>query len=285
MKIITTVKDMKEVIDGHRRQGAAVGFVPTMGYLHKGHVSLIERARKENDIVVVSIFVNPTQFGINEDYDIYPRDMERDTELTKAGGGDYIFFPSVEEMYPGGYRTFVEVTDITDALCGASRPGHFKGVTTVVNKLLQIVSPTRSYFGLKDAQQVAVIQTMVKDLFMEVEIIPCPIVREEDGLAMSSRNVYLSKEDRKAALMLSKSLFKVEEEVARGEKDLSKLKALIKEMLLEEDILQIDYIEAVSFPELKPVDFLEGKVLVALAVKVGRVRLIDNIIVEVEKCL
>ncbi|KAB3530251.1 pantoate--beta-alanine ligase [Alkaliphilus serpentinus] len=281
MQIITTVKEMKGIVKNHKALGETIGFVPTMGYLHQGHRSLIERARKENDLVVVSIFVNPTQFGANEDFDIYPRDIDRDSQLTREAGGDYIFHPSADEIYPMGYRTYVEVTDITNILCGGSRPGHFKGVTTVVHKLFQIVSPTRNYFGLKDAQQVAVIQTMVEDLFMDIEIVPCPIIREIDGLAMSSRNVYLSDEDRKAALMISRSLFHAKEAVEKGERNIEKIKKMIRYLLSEEPLLKPEYVEAVSFPRLELMDFIEGRVLIALAVKVGKVRLIDNIIVEV----
>jgi len=197
MRVIETISDLKAIIRTQKNLGRVIGLVPTMGYLHEGHLSLVNMSRQNNDYTVMSIFVNPTQFGPNEDFDRYPRDLERDLKLAEAAGVDVVFAPSVKEMYPDGYKTYVNVEGITEVLCGKSRPGHFRGVTTIVTKLFNIVEPHRAYFGQKDAQQVAVIKKMVKDLNMNVEIITCPIVREEDGLAMSSRNVYLSPEERK----------------------------------------------------------------------------------------
>jgi len=211
--------------------GKSIGFVPTMGYLHKGHLSLVEAARKENDVVVVSIFVNPTQFGPNEDYNRYPRDLERDLRLLEPIGVDYVFNPSVEEMYPAMYSTYVEEVELSKYLCGASRPGHFRGVCTVVTKLFNIVKPTKAYFGQKDAQQFRVLRRMVRDLNMDVEMIEMPIVREEDGLAMSSRNVYLSPEERKEATRLYKSLLKAKELIESGERDVQKIKSEMLKIL------------------------------------------------------
>ncbi|WP_330371240.1 pantoate--beta-alanine ligase [Alkaliphilus transvaalensis] len=280
IKVITTIEEMKKIIKDEKAQGKSIGFVPTMGYLHDGHISLVKRAKAENDVVVVSIFVNPTQFGVNEDYDVYPRDLEGDKARSEEGGAQYIFHPTVEEMYPYGYQTFVEVFGITDKLCGASRPGHFRGVTTVVNKLFQIVSPHKAYFGLKDAQQVAVIEKMVRDLNIEIEVVPCPIVRESDGLAMSSRNVNLSETDRQSALVLSKSLFKAKEAIEAGIQDAKAIYLIIEKNISEEVSVHIDYIKIVDFDTLEDVTVIEGRVLIALAAKVGKVRLIDNIIME-----
>ena len=280
IKIITTIQEMKEIIKSHKAQGKTIGFVPTMGYLHEGHISLVKRAKEENDLVVVSIFVNPTQFGVNEDYDVYPRDLERDQKLSEEAGAEYIFHPTVAEMYPNGYQTYVEVFGITDKLCGASRPGHFRGVTTVVNKLFQIVAPHRAYFGLKDAQQVAVIEKMVRELNMDVEIVPCPIVRESDGLAMSSRNVNLSPTDRQSALVLSKSLMKAKEMIQAGNVDAKEIFKAIEDKITEETAVTVDYIKIVDFTNLEDIEVIKGRVLIALAAKVGKVRLIDNIIME-----
>jgi len=229
----------------------------------------------------MSIFVNPTQFGPNEDFDRYPRDLERDLKLAEAAGVDVVFAPSVKEMYPDGYKTYVNVEGITEVLCGKSRPGHFRGVTTIVTKLFNIVEPHRAYFGQKDAQQVAVIKKMVKDLNMNVEIITCPIVREEDGLAMSSRNVYLSPEERKSAVILSKSLMEAEELIKKGETDAKKIRKYIIDRIQTEKNAVIDYVEVVNADTLENVDEIKGRVLVALAVKFGSTRLIDNVIVEV----
>lgn len=281
MIIIKTIKELKEVIRNNKRQGKSVGFVPTMGFLHEGHLSLIKAAKKENDFVVVSIFVNPTQFGVGEDYEAYPRDLERDAKLSESAGADVIFHPSVSEMYPENYQTYVEVLEITNRLCGLSRPTHFKGVTTVVNKLFNIVEPDRAYFGQKDAQQVAVIQKMVRDLNMNVEIIPCPIIREADGLAMSSRNTYLSREQRQAALVLSKSLFAARDMIAKGERNAVMIKEFIVDMIQKEPLAAIDYVEVLDAFSLDNISIIQGTILIALAVKIGKTRLIDNIRLEV----
>jgi pantoate--beta-alanine ligase len=281
MIIINNIKDIKNIISENKKQGKTIGFVPTMGFLHQGHLSLIKTAKKENDFVIVSIFVNPTQFGVGEDFEAYPRDLDNDSMLSESAGADVIFFPSISEMYPGNYQTFVEVTEITNNLCGKSRPTHFRGVTTVVNKLFNIVEPHRAYFGQKDAQQVAVIQKMVVDLNMNIEIIPCPIVREADGLAMSSRNTYLSPEQRNAALILSKSLFKVKDMINEGCIDAIQIKETITKMINKEPLAAIDYVEIVDSLSLNSISTIKGKVLIALAVKIGRTRLIDNILMEV----
>ncbi|TCQ03068.1 pantothenate synthetase [Serpentinicella alkaliphila] len=280
IQIVSTVEEVRNIVKAEKAKGKSIGFVPTMGFLHEGHVSLIKKAKEENDFVVVSIFVNPTQFGPNEDYSIYPRDLDRDSKLSEHGGADLIFHPTVDIMYPKGSKTTVEVSDITERLCGASRPGHFKGVTTVVTKLFNIVAPHRAYFGEKDAQQLTVLQKMVKDLNVDIEIVPCPIVREEDGLAMSSRNVNLTSEDRKAALVLSRSLRTAKEKILQGEKNVGTIQSLIKSIIEEEPLVAIDYIEIVDGYTLEPIEAVNGKVLIALAAKVGKVRLIDNVIME-----
>ncbi|NPU89408.1 MAG: pantoate--beta-alanine ligase [Fervidobacterium sp.] len=279
MRLVHTIAEMKKIVNDILKSGKSIGFVPTMGYLHKGHLSLVEAARKENDVVVVSIFVNPTQFGPNEDYSRYPRDLERDLRLLEPIGVDYVFNPSVEEMYPAMYSTYVEEVELSKYLCGASRPGHFRGVCTVVTKLFNIVKPTKAYFGQKDAQQFRVLKRMVRDLNMDVEMIEMPIVREEDGLAMSSRNVYLNPEERKEATRLYKSLLKAKELIESGERDVQKIKS---EMLKIPDhpLLKVDYVEVVDEETLRPVEKIERKVIVALAVFVGKARLIDNMIFE-----
>lgn len=281
MNIIKTVKDIRSIVKKERSAGKTIGFVPTMGYLHQGHLSLIKKAKEENDVVVVSVFVNPIQFGAGEDYETYPRNIEKDSNLAKGAGADLIFNPEVGEMYPKGYKTDVEVHSITDKLCGASREGHFKGVTTVVCKLFNMVLPDRAYFGQKDAQQVIVIKQMVRDLNMDVEVIPCPIVREEDGLALSSRNTYLSKEERKAGLVLSKSLFEAKKMVEGGERDAIKIKAFIITNIGKEPLAHIDYVEVINAENLEDVKELRGDILMALAVKIGKTRLIDNMRVNV----
>ncbi|QIB27990.1 pantoate--beta-alanine ligase [Caloranaerobacter azorensis] len=282
MKIIKSIEEMKSIISDEKSKGKSIGLVPTMGYLHDGHLSLMKRARKENDVVVASIFVNPKQFGQGEDYEVYPRDIERDSKLADSVGVDYIFAPEVKEMYPEGYNTYVEVLGVTDKLCGASRPGHFRGVTTVVTKLFNIVTPDRAYFGQKDAQQVYVVRQMVRDLNMDVNIISCPIVREHDGLAMSSRNTYLSEEERRQALVLSKSLFWAEDMINKGERDAKTLIKGIKSMINEMPLADIDYVEIIDYDTFREVEKLKGNILIALAVRIGKTRLIDNILVEVE---
>lgn len=281
MKIIKTIHEVKEEIKKHRLQGKTVGFVPTMGYLHEGHLSLVNASKKQNDITVMSIFVNPTQFGPNEDFEKYPRDMERDIKKAETAGVDIVFLPSVSEMYPEGYKTYVSVEGLTEVLCGKSRPGHFKGVTTIVTKLFNIVKPDRAYFGQKDAQQAAVIMKMVRDIDMDIEIVVCPIIREKDGLAMSSRNVYLKPEERKAAVILSKALFEAEDLIKKGCRSRDEVIEYLRKRINSEELAQIDYVEAVNAKTLETSTQLEGKVLIAVAVRFGNTRLIDNVIVEV----
>lgn len=282
MRIINTVQELRIAIKAAKREGKSIGFVPTMGYLHKGHMSLVETAKNENDVVVASIFVNPTQFGEGEDLDTYPKDFEGDQNKLSEIGTDILFYPSVKEMYPDGFSTFVEVEgDMTNVLCGSSREGHFKGVTTIVTKLFNMVTPDRAYFGQKDAQQVAVIMKMVKDLNIDIEIIPCPIYREEDGLAMSSRNKFLSTEERRDALILSKSLFEAKAEIEAGERDSKKIVDGIIDKIKTLDYAIIDYVEVVDAFTLKRINKIEGVVLIALAVKIGKPRLIDNLRLEV----
>ncbi len=276
--LIRKIKDMKEIVKRLKKEGKTVGFVPTMGYLHEGHISLIRCSKKDNDITVVSIFVNPIQFGKNEDLDRYPRDLDRDTEICKKEGVDYIFYPSADEMYPEGFSTFVEVEGITERLCGAFRPGHFKGVTTVVTKLFNIVQPDRAYFGEKDYQQLKVIQKMVKDLNMDVEVIGCPLVREKDGLALSSRNKYLTSEERKSALYISKALFRAKQMFENGEKDPVKVIDEIRKIISSQPhVKEIQYVEIVDPEKLTPKKSLEKGDVIAVAVFVGNTRLIDNI--------
>ncbi|MFV9510666.1 pantoate--beta-alanine ligase [Tepidibacillus sp. LV47] len=282
MEVITTINEIRTRIAKEKKAGKVIGLVPTMGYLHRGHQSLIEKARKESDFVVVSIFVNPLQFGPNEDYDRYPRDLERDKIMAKQAGADLIFFPSVNEMYPAKPKTFVEVNELTAQLCGKSRPGHFRGVTTVVSKLFHIIQPDMAYFGLKDAQQVAVIQQMVQDLNMPITIIPCPIVREEDGLALSSRNVYLSPEERNQATILYQSLQKAKEWIEEGITETRILKDRIRSVIETQSLARIDYVEILSFPSLEPVGEINetSQTIIALAVWFGKTRLIDNLIID-----
>lgn len=281
MKVTGKIHEIREEIKGWKKAGLTVGFVPTMGYLHEGHTSLMKEAKKQCDKVVVSIFVNPMQFGVNEDLDSYPRDLEADKVLCQQVGVDLIFHPQVEEMYAEGFCSFVDMDGLTKELCGKSRPIHFRGVCTVVNKLFNIVQPHKAFFGQKDAQQLAVICRMVKDLNMDIEVIGCPIIREEDGLAKSSRNTYLNEEERKAALILSKTIFMGEELVRKGERSSIKLLSLMREMLASEPMAEIDYVEAVSMDTIEKIQILEGNVLVAIAVKIGRTRLIDNFIATI----
>ncbi len=276
VKLVEKVADMMDLARRWRQEGKTIGFVPTMGYLHEGHLSLVRQARKENDVVVVSIFVNPTQFGPGEDFERYPRDLKRDVELLEPMGVEAVFVPTVEDMYPPGYRTYVEVEDITTRLCGASRPGHFRGVTTVCCKLFNIVMPHRAYFGKKDFQQYVVLRTMVADLNMDLEIVPMPIVREPDGLAMSSRNAYLNEKERKAALCLYRSLKKAQELFAQGKRDARVIKEEVKKVIEAEPLATIDYVEVVDPDTFLPVEEVKEGTLVALAVKVGPARLIDN---------
>jgi len=280
MIISGSVQETREVIWNWKKRGFSVGLVPTMGYLHPGHISLIERARKENDMVVVSIFVNPIQFGPNEDLDKYPRDMPHDREVCEKAGAELIFAPEPSEMYPSENLVFVDIKELGNGLCGAKRPGHFRGVCTVVSKLFNIVLPDRAYFGEKDAQQLAIIRRMVKDLNFGTEIVSCPIVREPDGLAMSSRNLYLSHEERKAALSLSRSLSAAKELMRKGEKDAVKIREAIVAGISAEPLVKIDYAEIVDSADLSPVEKIEKPVLAAAAVYFGKTRLIDNFTFE-----
>lgn len=281
MKTCRTIEEIKSIVSAARSKGDTIGLVPTMGYFHAGHLSLMREARKDCDLVVVSLFVNPIQFGPREDFAEYPRDFERDAMLAAEAGVDVIFAPEPEEMYPSGYCTYVDVEQITECLCGLSRPGHFRGVATVVTKLFNIVQPDRAYFGQKDAQQVMVIEQMVRDLNMNLTVISMPIVREDDGLAMSSRNVYLNPEERKAATVLYRSLREAEQTIMDGERDAVKLRRQITEKINSQPLALIDYVEILSIPGLRPVKVLKGRVLIALAVRFGKTRLIDNTIVEV----
>lgn len=278
MKIITTIEELRPIIKGWKREGVTVGLVPTMGYLHDGHKSLIVKAVAENDKVVVSDFVNPTQFGANEDLSSYPRDIERDAALCEAAGADIIFHPEPEEMYYPDKCTFVDMDKLTKGLCGKTRPVHFSGVCTVVSKLFNIVTPDRAYFGQKDAQQLAVIKRMVRDLNFDITVVGCPIVREADGLALSSRNTYLSDEERKAALILNKSLTLGKEMIEAGEKDAAKVREAIIKNMETEPLAKVDYVEIVDNENLEPVQTIDVPCLVATAVYIGKTRLIDNFV-------
>ena len=282
MKIVETIQEVREQVKEWRKQGLSVGLVPTMGYLHEGHKSLIDCAVSENDKVVVSVFVNPMQFGPKEDLASYPRDLDRDAALCENAGADIIFHPEPDEMYHEDFSSFVDMNTLTGGLCGKTRPTHFRGVCTVVSKLFHIVTPDKAYFGQKDAQQLAVIRHMVSDLNFGLEIVGCPIVREEDGLAKSSRNTYLNEDERKAALILSKSLGKGKALLEAGETDAAKLKAVIENTLATEPLASVDYVEVVDWDSLKPIEIVNGSVLVAIAVYIGKTRLIDNIIWQKE---
>ncbi|MDU4952718.1 MULTISPECIES: pantoate--beta-alanine ligase [Clostridium] len=274
MKVSKTVDEVRLITKQWRAEGYTVGLVPTMGYLHEGHGSLIERCRKENDKVIVSIFVNPTQFGANEDLGAYPRDFERDKDLCEKLGCDLIFHPEPSEMYVDPHA-YVNINGLSDYLCGKSRPVHFKGVCTVVSKLFNIVHPHNAYFGEKDAQQLAIIKKMVKDLNFDVNVVGCPIVREEDGLAKSSRNAYLSEEERKSALCLSRAI-KKGQEIIRNSKKASEVIDAMKAIVNDEKDAKIDYIEVVDAVTMQPISEIKGNVLVAMAVYIGKTRLIDN---------
>lgn len=279
MQIAYTVKEVREQVKAWRKEGLSVGLVPTMGYLHEGHASLIKKAVEDNDRVVTSIFVNPTQFAPTEDLEAYPRDMEKDSKLCETLGVDLIFHPEPEEMYAPDFCTWVDMDVLSKTLCGKSRPIHFRGVCTVVSKLFHIVTPDRAYFGQKDAQQLAIIRRMVRDLNMDIEIVGCPIVREEDGLAKSSRNTYLNEEERKAALILSQSIFLGQKMVQEGETDAAKIKTAMVEKIQSEPLARIDYVEIVDGLSMQPVDTVQSPTLAAIAVYIGKTRLIDNFIV------
>lgn len=276
MQTLETIQAVRKQVNLWRQAGETIGLVPTMGALHAGHQSLIERAAKENDHVIVSIFVNPTQFAPNEDLTSYPRKLEEDQALCEKAGVEVIFHPEPQEMYPSGFDTFVEVHGTTEVLEGASRPTHFRGVTTIVLKLLQIAQPDRAYFGQKDAQQVAVIQQMVRDLNIPVEIITCPIIQEADGLAKSSRNVYLNPAERKAALVLSRALNLAQQQLNSGAREPKELIQLIIEEISKESLAKIDYVEIVDQKTLQKVETINAAILVPIAVYIGNTRLIDN---------
>lgn len=276
MKIIKTIDELRANLKKSKIEGKSIGLVPTMGYLHEGHASLIRKARSENDIVVVSDFVNPIQFGPNEDLLTYPRDLEADSKICEEIGVDYIFAPEASEMYQDR-KVFVDIEDMSDHLCGAKRPGHFRGVLTVCSKLFNITGADRAYFGQKDAQQVAIIKKLVSDLNMPIEIIPCPIVREEDGLALSSRNTYLSSEDRKAALCLSKAIF-AGEKLAKEGGSVEEVIGKMREIIDSEELSKIDYISVVDLKTMEDASDFDGDRLVAIAVYIGKTRLIDNFI-------
>lgn len=280
MDIVRRVRAMKEVSRQARSAGRRVGFVPTMGYLHEGHLALIRRARELADLVVVSNFVNPAQFGANEDLDRYPRDLARDADLCIREGVDVMFAPEASEIYPEGACTWVDVEGLSTRLEGASRPGHFRGVSTVVLKLLEIVKPDVAAFGQKDAQQAILIQTMVRDLMLDVEVVVLPTVRDDDGVALSSRNVHLSPEERKAARAIPRALRAAEESIQTGERDAEGVENATRSVLDAETLLRVDYVAVVDTTRLQPLSRIEGEVLVAVAVFAGRTRLIDNTIVR-----
>ena len=280
MKILTHASELQETVQALRNQGKQIGFVPTMGYLHEGHQELMKHAREENDVVVLSIFVNPLQFGENEDFDKYPRDMDRDTALAESCGVDYIFFPTVQEMYGDGISVKVKVEKRTNVMCGKSRPGHFDGVATVLTKLFNIVMPHKAYFGLKDAQQVAVVEGLVKDFNFPIQIVRVPIIREEDGLAKSSRNLYLLESERNEAKELYASLALADTLIAQGERDPQVIKEAVRGHILGNTSASIDYIEIYSYPELEEVRRLEGEIIIAVAAVFASARLIDNIIIK-----
>ncbi len=282
MKVVHTIKEVREIVKAWKKEGLSIGFVPTMGYLHDGHKSLITKSVSQNDRTVVSDFVNPTQFGPNEDLARYPRDLARDAKLCESAGADILFNPEPSEMYPSHFTTTVNTTEVTEHLCGARRPVHFGGVCQVLTKLFNIVTPDRAYFGQKDAQQLAVVKRFVRDLNFDIEIIGCPIIREEDGLAKSSRNTYLSPEERKAAVILSKSLKAGKDLILSGERSSQKVIDKIREVLEGEKLAKIDYVSIVDNENIQPLDTIKGEVLVAIAVYIGKTREIDNFIIEVE---
>ena len=279
MQVTKTVEETRKQIKAWKKEGKTVGLVPTMGFLHEGHASLIKKCREQNDIVVVSDFVNPTQFGPTEDLEAYPRDFERDSKLCESLGADLIFCPEPSEMYHDPHA-FVSIDTLSETLCGKTRPIHFKGVCTVVTKLFHIVAPDRAYFGQKDAQQLAIIKWMVRDLNFDIEIVGCPIVRETDGLAKSSRNTYLNPEERKAALVLSRAVGLGEELIQNGERKADVIVEKMKKLIEEEPLAKIDYVQAVDAISIQPVAEIKGTVLVAMAVFIGKTRLIDNFIYE-----
>ena len=279
--VTRTPAEVKEVIKDWKKQGYSIGLVPTMGYLHEGHGSLIKRAVEENDKVMVSVFVNPIQFGPNEDLGTYPRDFDADLKMIESLGADMVFHPEPSDMYASDFSTTISVAGVSENLCGARRPGHFNGVCTVVTKLFNLSEADRAYFGQKDAQQLAVVRRMVRDLNANIEIIGCPIIREDDGLAKSSRNTYLSSKERKAATVLNKALCAGKQMVEEGEKSALTVKARIEDIISKEPLAKIDYVEITDWNSIEPVDIIDGSILCAIAVYIGNTRLIDNFIYEV----
>ncbi|UOE92312.1 pantoate--beta-alanine ligase [Alkalihalobacillus sp. LMS39] len=279
MKIVETIQELRHILKPYREQ--TIGFVPTMGFLHNGHMSLVENARAQCDLVVMSIFVNPLQFGPGEDFERYPRDFKRDEQLAKEHGVDVLFYPSVEEMYPQKPAMTVVVHEGVDRLCGRTRPGHFDGVATVVLKLFGMVAPTYAYFGLKDAQQVAVIEKLVRDFNIATKVVACPILREQDGLAQSSRNVNLTDTERKNATCIYRSLQLGKQTIETGERDAANIEKMVRQHLEQTTLGQIDYVEMLAFPELAKREKAEGRLIIAVAVQYSKARLIDNVIIEV----
>ena len=279
MEILRTVESARQWAQRQRAAGRAIHFVPTMGYFHEGHLSLMRRAHADNGAVIVSLFVNPLQFGAGEDLDRYPRDFERDRRMAESVGVDALFCPEASEMYPEGYQTEVRVSELSQPLCGRSRPGHFEGVATVVLKLFNIITPDRAYFGMKDYQQLRVVQQMTRDLNLPIEIVPCPIVREPDGLAMSSRNVYLTADERAAATVLYRSLQWAQAQAQAGERNATRLREGVYQQIAHEPLARIDYVEVVDAETLQPVERIERPTLIAVAAYFGKARLIDNCIV------
>lgn len=283
MKLVTGIPEMKALAGEWKAAGRTIGFVPTMGYLHEGHLSLVRASKERCEATVVSIFVNPAQFGPSEDFQRYPRDLAKDSAMLEREGVDVLFVPAAEAVYPPGYKTYVEVRDLQDRLCGRTRPGHFRGVATIVLKLFNIVRPDVAFFGAKDAQQTVTIEKMARDLDLDVEIAVCPVVREPDGLAMSSRNVYLSPDERAAARVLSKSLAEAERLIREGERDASRVAARVKDIIAGELLARLDYAEIVEAESLEPAGEVRGDTLILLAVYIGRTRLIDNLRVRIEE--
>ncbi len=281
MQIVRTISQLNNLINAVKKEGKTVGFVPTMGYLHEGHISLVEEAKKHDDFIVMSIFVNPLQFGPNEDFELYPRDLKRDEKLAKMANVDVIFYPDVQEMYQKDLTCTVHVQKGVNALCGKSRPGHFDGVATVVLKLFNIVQPTRAYFGMKDAQQVAVIENLIADFNVPVQLMKCKTLREEDGLARSSRNVYLTNVERQQAPEIYRSLKQAVENIEAGEKSTSKLKEEMISHLSLTTTGEVDYVEILSYPSLDEISAIEGQVIIAIALKFSKARLIDNVTITV----
>ncbi|HWQ72963.1 MAG TPA: pantoate--beta-alanine ligase [Desulfitobacteriaceae bacterium] len=280
---VTQITELRQIISAQKRLGKSIAFVPTMGYLHRGHLSLVDYAKGDGVFIVMSLFVNPMQFGPKEDFTKYPRDLARDAEMAEKAGVDLLFYPDVAEMYPQPVLSYIDIDGLAGVLCGASRPGHFRGVCTVVGKLFNIVQADKSYFGQKDYQQYLIIKRMAADLNFAVEVIAAPIVREDDGLAMSSRNVYLSPVQRTEALVLNRSLAKAELEIRNGQRDARAIEEMIKEQIIQESSGQIDYVEVRDATDLTGLEKIKGKVLIALAVRFGTTRLIDNKVVEVEE--